>query len=109
MPTIKRFARCRIEMYFADHGDPHFHIITRDDRRVSILIADLSIMAGHAKVKDIAEALAWAKDNGSELTSLWAKIYGGRMSLETKAARIRSVKHAGDFEDSAALDRRRQR
>ena len=73
MPTIRRFTRCRIEMYFADHGDPHFHIITRDDKRVAVLIADGSIVAGSAKANDLAEALDWAKDNRSELMTLWTR------------------------------------
>lgn len=25
MPAIKRFGKCKICMYFADHGAPHFH------------------------------------------------------------------------------------
>jgi hypothetical protein len=73
VPTIARFSRCRIEMYFADHGEPHFHIITCDERRLSVSIADFSIIAGAAKAKDIAEALAWAKDNSAELRALWIK------------------------------------
>lgn len=73
MPTIRRFTRCRIEMYFADHGDPHFHIITRDDARIAVRISDCSAMAGSAKAKDIAEALAWAEVNRSELMALWAR------------------------------------
>ena len=65
--------RCRIEMYFADHGDPHFHVITRENKRVAVLIADGSIVAGSAKAKDIHEALDWAKDNRSDLMKLWAR------------------------------------
>jgi hypothetical protein len=33
MPTVKRFDRCRIEMYFGDHSPSHFHVITRSDER----------------------------------------------------------------------------
>ena len=38
MPTVKRFDRCRIEMYFGDHPPPHFHVITRNDERISVVI-----------------------------------------------------------------------
>jgi hypothetical protein len=31
MPTVRRFSRCRIEMYFGDHPPPHFHVITRNN------------------------------------------------------------------------------
>jgi hypothetical protein len=48
MPTVRRFDRCRIEMYFRDHPPPHFHTITRSDERVAVLIETLGIMAGTA-------------------------------------------------------------
>lgn len=73
MPAIRHFGRCRIEMYFADHGEPHFHVITSDNRRASVSIATLSTLAGAVKSKDIAEAIAWAADNRAELTALWLK------------------------------------
>src|SRR5580658_7070231 len=34
MPTVRRFSRCRIEMYFGDHPPPHFHVITRSGEKV---------------------------------------------------------------------------
>ena len=33
MPTVRRFSRSRIAMYFADHPPPHFHIITVEPTR----------------------------------------------------------------------------
>ena len=71
MPVIKRFSRCRIEMYFGDHNPPHFHVITVDESRVAVALSDFSIIRGSAKTRDIAEALEWAKDNGSELITRW--------------------------------------
>jgi hypothetical protein len=71
MPTVKRFGRCRIEMYFADHPPPHFHVITRNDERVAILIETLVVWAGEADKRDTAEALAWARQNRSILRSRW--------------------------------------
>jgi Domain of unknown function (DUF4160) len=38
MPTIRRFERCRITMYFKDHAPPHFHVITNSDERVTVII-----------------------------------------------------------------------
>ncbi|MEP7243204.1 MAG: DUF4160 domain-containing protein [Gammaproteobacteria bacterium] len=71
MPTVKRFNRCRIEMYFADHPPPHFHVITRQNERISIVIETLVIQAGEADSRDTAEALTWARENRAELRSRW--------------------------------------
>ena len=71
MPTIRRFDRCRIEMYFADHPPPHFHVITRDDERIAVRIDTLQIWAGEADARDIADALAWAAANRAELLARW--------------------------------------
>ena len=60
-------------MYFADHGLPHFHVITCTNARVSVSIDDLSIIAGAAKSRDIAEALEWARHHGRELGVLWRR------------------------------------
>jgi hypothetical protein len=71
MPTIKRFRRCRIEMYFADHPPPHFHIVTRNDERVAVTIDTVAIWAGEADGRDIAEGMSWAKENRAELRQRW--------------------------------------
>lgn len=71
MPTIKRFHRCRIEMYFADHPPPHFHVVTRSDERVVVLIETLRVWAGEADSRDTEDALAWARDNRDLLRARW--------------------------------------
>ena len=71
MPTLRRFNRCRIEMYFDDHPPPHFHVITRKNERVSVVIDTLVIQAGEADSRDTGEAFAWARENGAELRSRW--------------------------------------
>jgi hypothetical protein len=71
MPAVKRFNRCRIEMYFGDHPPPHFHVVTRKDARIAVLIETLVIWAGEADPRDTAEAFAWARDNRTELRSRW--------------------------------------
>lgn len=77
MPTIQRFHRCRIEMYFGDHNPPHFHIITLSEERVAVRIETLTVMAGAANRHDIAEALEWAHANKSRLAAHWAKYSEG--------------------------------
>lgn len=71
MPTIRRFSRCRIEMYFGDHAPPHFHVITRDNERVAVLIETLETRAGNVGRRDIAEALEWAAMHRGELLARW--------------------------------------
>lgn len=76
MPAVRRFDRCRIEMYFRDHPPPHFHIITRSNERVSVLIETLAIMAGTADSRDLDEALGWAGINRATLRRLWRQYSG---------------------------------
>jgi Domain of unknown function (DUF4160) len=70
MPTIKRFDRCRIEMYFDDHPPPHFHVIAGNDAAV-YLIATLELRDGELRPRDAAEALEWAANNRAELFARW--------------------------------------
>lgn len=58
-------------MYFSDHPPPHFHIVTRDDERVAVTIETLSIWAGEADPRDIAEAITWAGDSRAGLRERW--------------------------------------
>lgn len=72
MPTIKRFHRCRIEMYFGDHNPPHFHIITNSNERMAVVIETLAIMAGSVHDREMAEAIEWARGNKHLLLTRWA-------------------------------------
>ena len=71
MPTVERFNRCRIEMYFMDHAPPHFHIVTTSNERISVIIESLEVLAGTADSRDVTEALSWAKTNRDALRRLW--------------------------------------
>jgi Domain of unknown function (DUF4160) len=76
MPAVRRFARCRIEMYFADHPPPHFHVVTVKDERISVVIETLVIQAGEADPRDTTEAMKWARSNREELRTRWRKYSG---------------------------------
>ena len=71
MPTVKRFNRCRIEMYFDDHPPPHFHVITGKDERISVVIETLIIQAGEADSRDTVEAFEWARKHRAVLRGHW--------------------------------------
>ena len=70
MPEIIRFARSVIRMYADDHRPPHFHVIG-PAFAVMVDIHTFEIISGDARSKDIAEALAWAKENQATLEKLW--------------------------------------
>lgn len=63
-------------MYFRDHLPPHFHIVTRSDERVAVLIETLGILAGNADARDLEQALAWAGSNRETLRRLWRRYSG---------------------------------
>jgi hypothetical protein len=47
-------------MYADDHRPPHFHLVGADFQ-VLVRISDLAVIAGEARLAQIAEALAWAE------------------------------------------------
>lgn len=71
MPTIRRFANCKIAIYADDHIPPHSHIEGRDFRAV-VEIETLSIRAGD--VRRAAEAMQWASSNIDALRAEWARL-----------------------------------
>jgi hypothetical protein len=54
MPTIRRFANCKISIYADDHLPPHFHIEGRGFKA--------------------PEALKWARDNIGLLRTEWNRL-----------------------------------
>lgn len=73
MPEIIRFTRSVLRMYADDHRPPHCHIVG-PDFAVMVDICTLEIISGEARFKDIAEALAWAKENQATLERLWREL-----------------------------------
>ena len=73
MPTIVRLSRCRIEMYFDDHGLPHFHVIAGDDR-ASVLIESMTVIAGRVPSKALSEAITWAEEHRGLLNDAWKEL-----------------------------------
>ena len=73
MPTLQRFGRISIRMYADDHRPPHFHIVG-PDFQVMVSIADLSIIAGTARRRQIAEPMAWATEYRQMLALKWDEL-----------------------------------
>jgi hypothetical protein len=73
MPTIQRFGAAKLCIYAGDHRPPHFHVVG-PDFQVLVRIADLEVIAGEARVNQIAEAMAWARANQHLLALRWAEL-----------------------------------
>jgi hypothetical protein len=71
MPTIRRFANCKIAIYADDHDPPHFHIEGRGFRAI-IEIETMNVRAGN--VRDAHEAMEWASLNRTLLRAEWIRL-----------------------------------
>jgi len=71
MPTIHRFARCKIAIYADDHLPPHFHIEGRGFR-ATVEIETMIVRAGD--IREAREAMVWAAGNREILWAEWARL-----------------------------------
>jgi Domain of unknown function (DUF4160) len=71
MPTIRRFANCKISIYADDHPPPHFHIEGRGFRAL-IEIETMVVRAGD--VRKAQDAIAWARENVALLRNEWRRL-----------------------------------
>jgi len=71
MPTIRRFANCKIAIYADDHNPPHFHIEGRGFRAI-VEIETLDIRAGDTRMA--SDALEWASNNRPLLQAEWLRL-----------------------------------
>jgi hypothetical protein len=71
MPTIQRFATCKIAIYADDHMPPHFHIEGRGFRAI-VEIETLVVRAGNTRRADAA--MAWARDHRDLLRAEWSRL-----------------------------------
>ena len=70
LPTIHRFANCKIAIYADDHMPPHFHIEGRGFR-VLVEIGTMTVMAGD--VRKARTAMEWARKNTTLLRAEWSR------------------------------------
>jgi len=71
VPTIRRFANCKIAIYADDHMPPHFHIEGRGFR-VIVAIETMAVRVGDIiKARD---AMAWARQNVDLIRSEWVRL-----------------------------------
>jgi Domain of unknown function (DUF4160) len=73
MPRISTFFGIAIEMYFADHPPPHFHV-TYGDERAKIEIASGEVVVGRLSVRALRLVRKWASDHRGELEENWMRL-----------------------------------
>jgi hypothetical protein len=71
LPTIRRFAACKIAIYADDHLPPHFHIEGRGFRAM-VEIETMNVRAG--ETRRAQEAMAWARENLEILRAEWVRL-----------------------------------
>ena len=71
MPTIRRFAACKIAIYADDHMPPHFRIEGRGFRAL-VEIDTMTVRAG--EIRRAGDAMARARENTPLLRIEWARL-----------------------------------
>jgi hypothetical protein len=74
LPTIRRFAACKIAIYADDHMPPHFHIEGRGFRAI-VEIETMTVRAG--EVRRAVDAMMWARENTRLLRIEWLRLNRG--------------------------------
>jgi hypothetical protein len=71
MPTLSIFYGIVIQMFWRDHGPPHFHAVYSEHEAL-IDITTLQIIKGRLPRQASALVLEWAKLHQVELLEAWA-------------------------------------
>jgi hypothetical protein len=74
MPVVARFSHSRVRINVKDHPPPHFHVILNDGREAWVTIGELKIVHGKVVAREIADVLAWAKDNRAMLAATFEEL-----------------------------------
>jgi len=70
MPAISTFFGIVIEMFWREHGPPHFHA-TYAEHEATIAIETLDILAGDLPRRAKGLVLEWAEEHRDELRENW--------------------------------------
>jgi hypothetical protein len=75
MPTISRFYGIKIEMFFDDHGFPHFHA-KHADGKAKVRIDTLQVIDSNLPGRQLQFVLTWAGLHQPELEENWRRARG---------------------------------
>jgi len=70
MPTISVFYGIVIQMYWKDHGPPHFHALYAEHEAL-IDTRELRVQRGSLPRRAMALVLEWAAEHRAELIENW--------------------------------------
>ena len=73
VPEISRFFGTVIQMYFREHGVPHFHA-KHGEHRASFAIATLEMLEGELPRRARRDVLEWAFEHRAELAANWESL-----------------------------------
>jgi Domain of unknown function (DUF4160) len=72
VPKLSEFFGIVIYMYWGDHGPPHFHA-RYGGEKASIVIDDLSVLAGGLPPRALGLVVEWGALHKNELELAWQK------------------------------------
>jgi len=70
MPTISIFYGIVIQMFWADHAPPHFHVLYAE-YEAQVNIQTLEVIKGELPNRALALVLEWASEHRAELMEDW--------------------------------------
>jgi hypothetical protein len=70
MPTISSFYGILIQMFWREHGPPHFHALYAEHEAL-INIRTFEVMEGSLPRRALALVLEWAAEHQAELMEDW--------------------------------------
>ncbi len=71
MPEISRFFGIVVQMYYADHDPPHFHVRYAGQKAL-FAIETLTLLRGTLSPRTLAMVTEWATLHRAELLEDWA-------------------------------------
>jgi len=74
MPTLAHLAQSIITLYAGDHLPPHFHVRMNDGREALVVIDSLQVLRGSVPMRELAEAITWARANQAALSAKWTEL-----------------------------------
>ena len=70
MPEISRFFGIVVQMYYADHDPPHFHVRYAGQRAL-VAIETLAVLRGSLSPRVLALVIEWSALHRAELMEDW--------------------------------------
>jgi len=86
VPTISRFYGITVQMFYKEHGIPHFHASYAGER-ASFSIADLTVIEGSLPARAERLVRDWAEEHRTELMSNWQRARAGEPLAKIESLR----------------------